>query len=172
MGDQSHDSSRVGLLGRKALDAVVYGVAMVALVTIPSAFLELSGRGSLYTTKHVLFWLGFALLAYASFQLRPDAPYHSDDESRTFTSGNEGTKKRSETTVGGRKETRLEKVVAWLPPLRWYPLAVDDRFSVHAKMVLGSVLMLVLSMLMEFVFGIAQPGTRGAAAAVTAVALF
>ncbi|WP_435365214.1 DUF7555 family protein [Haloarchaeobius sp. DYHT-AS-18] len=152
-------------LTRKTLEAVVYGLVVALFVAGASAFLELSGRGTLYTTKHVLFWVGFALLAYASFQLRPPSPRASQGPGdSTFVTSGDDRQKKAETTVGGRRETRLERLVSWLPPVRWFAIAPDDRFSVHAKLLLAAVFMLALSMAMEFVFGIAQPGVASAAA--------
>ncbi|WP_267641285.1 DUF7555 family protein [Haloarchaeobius amylolyticus] len=145
-------------LARKTVEAVVYGLVVTLLVAGSSAFLELSGRGTLYTTKHVLFWLGFALLAYASFQLRPPSPRGSDQPYSDLLTAGDDRQRKADTTVGGRRETRLERLVSWLPPVRWVALPPDDRFSVNAKLLLASVFMLLLSMAMEFVFGIAQPG--------------
>ncbi|WP_435334292.1 DUF7555 family protein [Haloarchaeobius sp. TZWWS8] len=156
-------------IAHKTLDAVSYGVLVVILVAGPAAFLELSGRGTLFTTKHLLFWVGFGLLAYASFQLRPPSPKELDDREGIFVTSGDDRQKRADTTIGGRSETTVEKVVALLPPMRWAPLRPDERFSVHAKLLVAAILMLALSMAMEFVFGVAQPGTQSAA---TAVRLF
>ncbi|WP_439027924.1 DUF7555 family protein [Haloarchaeobius sp. DT45] len=155
-------------LARKTLEAVVYGLVVTLFVAGSAAFLELSGRGTLYTTKHVLFWVGFALLAYASFQLRPPSPRGAQRAGQdTFITSGDDRHKKADTTVGGRKETRLERLVSWLPPVRWFAIAPDDRFSVHTKLLLAAVFMLALSIAMEFAFGIAQPGTASIAVAVT-----
>ena len=48
-------------LGRKTLDALAYAALLAGAVTGTSAFFELSGEGTLFRTKFVLFWVGFAL---------------------------------------------------------------------------------------------------------------
>ena len=141
-------------LGRKTLDALAYAVLLVAVVAGMSAFFELSGEGTLYRTKFVLFWVGFALLAYASFQLRPDSPSKVESKDEFVTSGDDRQKKASG-SVGAQSPTRLERLASWLPPMRWVEVNPDDRFSTYAKQFLAAVLMLVTSMTMEFVFGIA-----------------
>lgn len=150
-------------LARKSLDALAYATLLVAAVTGVSAFFELSGQGTLFRTKYVLFWVGFALLAYSSFQLRPPSPSSMDAQGEFVTSGDDRQRK-AEGTVGGESVSRLERLAAWLPPMRWVDVDPSDRFSPHAKQFLAAVLMLGVSIAMEFVFGIAQPG-----AAVTAL---
>ena len=145
-------------LGRKTLDALAYAALLAAAVAGVSAFFELSGEGTLFRTKYVLFWVGFALLAYASFQLRPDSPSKMESKGTFVTSGDDRQKKASG-SVGARSSTRLERLAAWLPPMRWVEVNQNDRFSTHAKQFLAAVLMLGLSMAMEFVFGISSPGT-------------
>ena len=119
---------------------------------------ELSGEGTLFRTKYVLFWVGFALLAYASFQLRPDSPSKMESKGEFVTSGDDRQKKAAG-SVGARSSTRLERLAAWLPPMRWVEVNENDRFSTHTKQFLAAVLMLGLSMAMEFVFGVSSPGT-------------
>lgn len=144
-------------LGRKTLDALAYAVILVIAVAGTSAFFELSGEGTLFRTKFVLFWVGFALLAYASFQLRPDSPSKMETNTEFVTSGDD-RQKRAAGTVGTRSASRLERLAAWLPPMRWVEVNPDDRFSPYTKQFLAAVLMLVLSAAMEFVFGVAAPG--------------
>ena len=145
-------------LGRKSLDALSYALAFVAVVVGVSAFFELSARGTLFGTKYVLFWFGFALLAYASLQLRPESPGATGASTRQqFTTSGDDRQKKASSTVGSRSLSRFERLVDWLPPMRWVDIAVDDRFSPHAKLFLTAVVMLVTSAAMEFVFGIAQP---------------
>lgn len=145
-------------LGRKTLDALAYAALLAGAVTATSAFFELSGEGTLFRTKYVLFWVGFALLAYASFQLRPDSPSKMESKGEFVTSGDD-RQKRAAGSVGTRTPTRLERVAAWLPPMRWVEVNPDDRFSTDTKRFLAAVLMLLTSIAMEFVFGIASPGT-------------
>lgn len=144
-------------LARKTLDALAYATLIVVGVTGVSAFFELSGAGTLFRTKYVLFWLGFALLAYASFQLRPDSPSQQNRNTEFLTSGDD-RQKRASGSVGSRSSTRLERLAAWLPPMRWVTVNPDDRFSPHAKQFLAALLLLAVSIAMEFVFGIAAPG--------------
>jgi hypothetical protein len=141
-------------LGRKTLDALAYAVLLAAGVAGTSAFFELSGAGTLFRTKFVLFWVGFALLAYASFQLRPDSPSEMESKGEFVTSGDDRQKKASG-SVGTQSLTRLERLAGWLPPMRWVEVNPNDRFSTHTKQFLSAVLMLATSMAMEFVFGIA-----------------
>ncbi|WP_435348435.1 DUF7555 family protein [Haloarchaeobius sp. HRN-SO-5] len=141
-------------LGRKSLDALSYAAVFVAVVVGVSAFFELSARGTLTGTKYVLFWFGFALLAYASLQLRPPPPGSSDDQSQSFTTAGDDRHRKASGTVGSRSLTRFERLVDVLPPMRWVDVAVDDRFTPHAKLFLAALLMLATSATMEFVFGV------------------
>ena len=142
-------------LGRKTLDALAYAVLLTAAVAGTSAFFELSGEGTLFRTKYVLFWVGFALLAVGlgGMELATAAP------NKEFVTSGDDRQKRASGSVGARTPTRLERVAAWLPPMRWVEVNPDDRFSTYTKQFLAAVLMLALSITMEFVFGIASPGT-------------
>ena len=76
-----------------------------------------------------------------------------------FVTSGDDRQKRASGSVGARSSTRLERVAAWLPPMRWVEVNPDDRFSTYTKQFLAAVLMLLTSIAMEFVFGIASPGT-------------
>lgn len=133
------------LLALKFVDMATYAVALVALVGVPVGLFELAAIGGLVFTKWVLFFFGGAAGAYASFQLRPASPKRRQAEAGGGPSG---------ATVGNEDLTWLQRGAAALPPARWTNLAVTERFSPHAKLLAGGVLMILTSWAMEFVFGI------------------
>lgn len=134
------------LLALKFVDLATYAVAFVAAVTLPLGGLELAAFGGLVFTKWLLFFLGAAVAMYASFHLRPASP-----KRRAATAG----ETPSSDTVGSGGPSGLQRVAAALPPARWTDLTVQERFSPHAKLLAGGVLLLVVSWTLEVVFDVA-----------------
>jgi|GEM_PF-1211911 hypothetical protein len=133
------------LLALKVVDLVTYAVTLLAVVAVPVGAFEVTAIGGLVFTKWVLFFFGGAVGVYASLQLRPASPKRRQAELGEGPSG---------TTVGNEELSWLQRTAAALPPARWTNLQVRERFSPHAKLFAGGVLMIATSWLMEAALGI------------------
>ncbi|UPW01777.1 hypothetical protein M0R88_06660 [Halorussus gelatinilyticus] len=146
---QSANASRA----RQAVDGVVYAVAVAAVVFVIGAAIGLLVGGGLVTAKYVMFVLGILLFGYATFQLRPDPPW---DTTETEDGELKVTKNEpSGRVVGGRDETKFQAAVQRIPPLPWYSLPPNQRFSAAFKLFLASLATLAWSFVLETVFGVA-----------------
>lgn len=146
--DEQSDGPDPALRIRQALDALVYGVAVVGVLVVGSALVSFPVGGGWVGVKYVLFFVGFFLFGLSAFQLRPKPAWKRDD-------GENGNAANGNGTSGERAETRFQALVQRLPPLGRYGLAPDDRLSPAAKLFVASVLVLLVSFLMESAFGIA-----------------
>ncbi|WP_276299556.1 DUF7555 family protein [Halorussus lipolyticus] len=137
---------------RQALDAVTYGIAVAAVVFVLGALLGFLLGGGLVTAKFVMFVVGILLFGYATFQLRPDAPWDTKetDDGKVKVTKNEP----SGSVIGGRDETTFQAIVQRIPPLSQYSLPPEERLSVGAKLFVASLATLAWSFLMETVFGV------------------
>ncbi len=137
---------------RKAVDAVVYAVAVAAVVFALGTILGVLLGGGLVTAKYVMFLLGILLFGYATFQLRPDPPWDTTEteEGELKVTKNE----QNSRVVGERDETRFQAAVQRIPPLPWYSLPPNQRFSVGFKLFLASLATLAWSFVLETVFGV------------------
>jgi hypothetical protein len=124
----------------KTLDAATYAVAVAAIAFLAGSVASFALGGGWVGVKFVLFFVGFGLFGYATFRLRPKKPHEQEGD---------------RTAVDKDDETRFEAVLGRLPPLMWVHVTPSDRFSPAAKLLLGSVLVLATSFLMESVFGVA-----------------
>lgn len=132
---------------RQAVDALVYG-AVFAFVTflLGVAIAFPLGFGWL-GVELLLFLVGIALLGYASFQLRPAKRWDvefSDD-------GFDLTRPNESGVVGSREESRFQAFVQRVPPLPTVGLEPEQRLSPAAKLLVASLLLLLLSILLEAV---------------------
>ena len=132
------------LRGRQALDAIVYAVVVTAIVSIISIVVSFVLGWGLVGVKFTLFVVGFGLFGVSTFKLRPTAPWKEEN-------GNES----SEISYSD-DDSPLQRVIHRVLPLDQYELHPKDRLSDGAKLFLASVLMLVVSFLMESVLGIAR----------------
>lgn len=122
-------------LGRQTLDALTYAVVMtVVLFVLSTAVSLLFGRG-LVGTKHLLFFIGFAMFGYGAFGLQPTKPWKDDDGSSDDTP--KGFQRFAEQTIPAN-----------------YRVQPKDRLSTAAKLFVASLFLLGTSAAMEFVFGI------------------
>lgn len=117
------------------LDAVSYAVWLTALVAVASSPVSLLVGAGLNGVKFGLFIVGFLCLGYAVLLLRRATSLH-------------------ERAGGLRTETRFERLVGRLPPMRWYAVPVRARHQPGTKLFLASVTMLAVSYVMEAVFDI------------------
>ncbi|SDL92086.1 hypothetical protein SAMN04487949_0178 [Halogranum gelatinilyticum] len=129
------------------LDTVGYAVAVTAVVFLVGAGLATAaGRQPLVGAKWFMFLVGFGLLAYSAFQLRPTPKWKQDEEGGNGNGGLLGTDTNGQ--VG------LQAAVTRLVPDD-YRLPADERHSAALKLFVASVFVLVASFLMETVFGVA-----------------
>lgn len=124
---------------RQALDALVYAIAFVTVLVALAAVVSFPVGGGWVGVKFALFFVGFFLFGLSAFQLRPTPPWKEDE---------------NDTSDGERDETRFQAAVQRLPPLGRYGLAPDDRLSPAAKLFLASVVVLLVSYVMEAGFGV------------------
>ncbi|MFC4450547.1 DUF7555 family protein [Halorussus aquaticus] len=156
MSPTSSDASTASSAARRTrqvVDAVVYAFAVAGVVFVVGALLGLAVGGGLVTAKYVMFVVGLLAFGYATFQMRPDPPWdteQTDDGTVTVTRNDQ-----SGTVIGGRDETAFQAAVQRIPPLPWYSLPPDERFPVPFKMFLASLATLAWSFVMETVFGVA-----------------
>ncbi|WP_158058532.1 DUF7555 family protein [Halorussus halophilus] len=143
---------------RRLLDAVMYGLAVTAVMFVVGAALGLGfvlvfgGGDVLITVKFWLFLVGILMFGYSTFQLRPSRPWKTEE-------GEDGKLKVTRTepkgeVVGAREETTFQATIQRIPPLSWYSLPPDQRWSVGAKLFVASLVVLLTSFTMEFVFGV------------------
>ena len=130
------------------LDTVGYAVAVTAVVFLVGAGLATAaGRQPLVGAKWFMFLVGFGLLAYSAFQLRPTPKWKQDEQGGNETGSLLGT----DTDDG---QVGLQAAVARIVPDD-YRLPADERHSAALKLFVASVFVLVASFLMETVFGVA-----------------
>lgn len=133
-------ADRVAVAATTAVDALAYAVTVAAITTfVALGFTALTG-GGLVRTKTVLFLAGWALITYATVRLWPSSP--SDIETD-----------RRRTPGTGRLQRALESA----PPVRWLDsgLLAQRRLSQAGKLFLGGLAVLLVSLLMETVGGVA-----------------
>jgi hypothetical protein len=132
---------------------VVYGIVVAALVFAIGLVVGLLVGGGFVTAKFVMFVVGLLMFGYATFQLRPDPPWGTEDtgDGKVKVTKNKPKGK----VVGGRDETKFQTLVQRVPPLSRYSLPPDERLSVGAKLFIASLATLAWSFMMETVFGVA-----------------
>ncbi|QSW98036.1 DUF7555 family protein [Haloterrigena alkaliphila] len=129
------------------LDALTYAVALAFVVAVGAIVLGVATGGGLVRAKYALFFAGFLLMGYASVRLWPRSPA---DLERTTARG----------VAGGSipetaDETRFQRLVRATPPIRWVDGPdPEKRMTPPGKLFLGSLLVLLVSYLMESFFGI------------------
>lgn len=131
------------------VDTAVYA-AVVVVVTAAVAFvLGVATGGGFVRMKALLFLAGFGLMAYSTVRLWPGSP--EDLERNTMS----GVSPPGGSIPAAPNQTRFQAFVNRLPPLRWLrPPPPDWRLTPAGKLFWGSVGVLLLSYLMETVFGV------------------
>nr|WP_049896939.1 hypothetical protein [Natrialba chahannaoensis] len=130
------------------IDAITYATAITTLVTLIALLLGLVTGGGPSQAKFTLFIVGFLLLGYATVRLWPSTP--SDLDTHTELAGVEG-----DSIPEVADQTRFQAFVQQLPPLRWVQSPPPEaRIRTPGKLLLGSIAVLLVSFLMETVFGI------------------
>jgi len=135
------------------VDAAGYAVAVTGLALVLGGAAGLGTGTGAVGAKIALFVVGWGLLAYATVTLWPRSPDEEDDPAPTGTGTDEGTMPERHDT------TRFQAAVRALPPMRWVtPPPPADRMTVGGKLLLSSLLVLLVSFLMETVFGVGVGG--------------
>ena len=125
---------------RRGIDGVAYAVALAAALTVVGAAVCLPLSWGLVGVKYWLFLVGVLLFGVGTFMLRPKAGWKDDDEDG-------GSVPRSEDESRFSRATRLA-----LP--EGVAVRREERWSAGARLFLGSLAVLLTSMLMEFAFGV------------------
>lgn len=147
MGPDRQSNDRLRTWALVWLDALTYAIVLALVVTVGAAVLAVVTGGGLVRTKYALFFAGFLLMGYASFRLWPRSPA---DVERPTTGGVAGDSIPE--TAG---ETRFQRLVQATPPIRWIDGPIpEQRVTPPGKLLLGSFAVLLVSYLMESVFGI------------------
>ncbi|MEF8807417.1 DUF7555 family protein [Natronomonas sp.] len=130
-------------------DAAVYAAVVVVVTAVVAFVLGVATGGGFVRVKALLFLAGFGLMAYSTVRLWPGSP--EDLEQNTMS----GVSPPGGSIPAAPNQTRFQAFVRRLPPLRWLrPPPPDRRLSPAGKLFWGSVGVLLLSYLMETVFGV------------------
>lgn len=147
------ESDRAPRWALRALDGVQYGVALTATVAVVAVVLAyglaLATRGvgalgrvdALLAAKWLLFFGGFAAMAFGALKLRPRPPY-KENSRFALTLSNES------------REGGFADQVTSLPPLAWFEPRNVDRLSGGGRLLVASGLMLLTSILLEVALGV------------------
>lgn len=150
MGGEADRAPRWALL---ALDGLQYGVALTATVAVVATVLAyglvLATRGvdalgrvnALLAAKWLLFFGGFAAMAFGALKLRPHPPYK--ENSRFALS-----------LPDPDRDGGFADQVTSLPPLAWFEPRNVDRLSGGGRLLVASGVMLLTSFLLEVVLGV------------------
>lgn len=151
MGADGQFVRRLRTMALAWADAAAYAAVVAAVATLVAVVVGVASGGGLVRAKYLLFLGGFALMAYATVRLWPTSI--SDVEEDTAPRDPTGR-----TVPEAPDRTRFQAFVRALPPVRWLPPPpIEARISPAGKLLLGSVFVLLVSYLMEAVFGIADP---------------
>lgn len=134
----THDRSRRAASATLVcLDAFAYAVAVAAVATLGALVVGVATGGGLVRAKLSLFLAGFGLMGYATARLWPTSPGESRQD-----------------PVGTAGASRLQALVDRLLPGSRFPPPPDRRLAPPSKLFAGSLLVLVVSALMETVLGV------------------
>lgn len=146
MAPTDSPSDRLERIARIWIDALAYAIVVTAVATAAALLVGVATGGGAVRAKILLFVAGWVLLSYATFRLWPT----SIEDVESSADGQLG-----ESIPSAQDETRFQSFVRTLPPARWIqPPTPKDRVSPPGKLLFGSVLMLLLSFLMETVLGV------------------
>lgn len=122
-------------LALKVVDALLYGLAVTAVVAAAGAVVGAVRGSPLITAVYFLFWVGFLAMGLGTWKLRPEPPYK---EETRFS------------IADSRRETAFQRAIRRIPPLRGRELRPEDRFSDGAKLLVASAVMLGTSFLVGY----------------------
>ena len=124
---------------RRGIDGVAYAVALAAALTVVGAAVCLPFSWGWVGVKYWLFIVGILLFGLGTFMLRPKAGWKDDDDDIVDDQGDD--------------ESRFERATRRALPDS-VAVRSEERWSAGARLFLGSLAVLLTSMLMEFVFGV------------------
>jgi|SRR6056297_2621392 len=127
-------------IGRVA-DAVGYAVTVTAIVFGIGAVVMIATGTGWFVTELVMFLLGWVVIAYGTVLLNPDRPW----KTKRTSDGDVQVVETSQQSQTAREETAFQRLVQWLPPMRWYPLGPDERFSTGVRVFLSGIFVLLAS---------------------------
>lgn len=137
------DDDAVPVWVRVCLDAVAYALLVTLATTVGAVVLGVLTGGGLLRVKYLLFVVGLLQMGYATFRLWPTSP---EDLESGDSIGPPGTD----------AESRFERLVRTVPPVGWVGTPPPARrLSQPSKLFLTSVVVLLVSYLMETAFGVA-----------------
>jgi hypothetical protein len=127
-------------------DLVTYVVVLLAAFVAVSALGALAVGGPVAPgVKYGLFVLGWLALFAGTMMLRPTAAWKDDDDDGLLAFGEESS---------DDPETRFQAVVQGLPPASLRPLPPSGRLPTGARVSLGALAALLVSLAMEQLFGV------------------
>lgn len=124
----------------RALELLLWVAVVAGTIVIGSALVAFVFGDGLLTLKYILFVVGFLLFGLGSFGIQPKRP----------------TKETKRITVDSDIEYRFEARIQDLPPLRDTPLPISDRVSRDIKVFLTSLVVLGVSLVLEFGLGVTR----------------
>ena len=136
--------ARLGVWLDQLIDAVTYALVVAGTLFAAASAVSFAFGAGWVGVKYLLFYVGFLAFAYATFTLWPTPPWKKEEGSEP-----------KQPSIGGREETRFQAFAQEVPPARFRPLPVDQRWPVGVKMFLASIAILGTSYAMETVFGVA-----------------
>lgn len=136
------DPDRVAQL----FDLVSYVVVLVATFVVVSALAGLATGGSVApSVKFGLFVLGWLTLFAGTMMLRPTSAWKDNNDSGLLAFGE---------PAADDPETKFQHLVQRVPPARFRPLPPSGRLPTGARVLLGAVVTLLVSLAMEQLFGV------------------
>jgi hypothetical protein len=143
--------ARVRTAALVVLDTVGYVAVVVAATACLAFVVGVATGGGFIRMKALLFVAGFGLMAYATARLWPTSPEDLDRSPVEGVSVPEGG-----SVPAPRHQTRFESIARSLPPARWLDVPPSKhRLSPAGKLFWSSIGVLLVSFLMETVFGVA-----------------
>lgn len=173
--------SHLRTLARVWVDALTYAFFLTTVTVVLALVFGIATGGELLRAKHSLFVVGWGLLAYGTFtmwiqsgkQLRENSTGTQQDSGTSRSEGdrppdsmatassvresltNHTPNSYGESLRDRPDATLFQAIVQLLPPNRWVKNPrPQHRITVAGKLMLAGVLVLVVSFLMETVFGI------------------
>lgn len=141
-------TSRLWAHARILIDAITYAVVTALIATLVALTLGIVTGGGFVRGKQLLFVFGWVVMAYATFKLWPSpSDAIADPAERDARPGE---------SIGKSQSSRwLERIIQSTPPNRWIDTPHPSRrMSLGGKLFLASLVMLLISLLMEVVWDI------------------
>lgn len=159
------------MAGRTLLRVVEFAVWVLVVAAAVVAVVGTVGfvvGGGLVGAKVALFVVGFLLFGVGSLAIQPEPPRPADVRLTNLTDGDsggedgEGARSAIRDPLGTvnrrvsfeERETRVDAVVQRVPPLADQDLPVDERVSQEVKLFAVSLVVLAVSLWLEFGLGV------------------